>query len=97
MKFTDTSIAADVGILYNSQYVAKPYDCSLLSALATNGVIPAGTFIPANDATAEGVLLHDVVLADNPNGTLVIHGFVKTSALPEAPDSKVDIPLLKFM
>lgn len=97
MKFTDTSVAADVGILWNSLYVAKPYDCTELATLATNDIIPAGTFIPANDATAEGVLLHDVNLAENPNGTVVIFGFIKTSALPAQPAASVDIPMLKFM
>lgn len=97
MKFTETTIAADVGILYNDHYVAKPYDCTSLTSLATNGIIKAGTLIPANDSTAEGVLLTDVNLNENPNGTIVILGFIKTSALPAQPAATVDIPLIKFM
>lgn len=97
MKFTDTTIGADKGILYNDHYVAMPWDCTSLTALATNGVIKAGTFIPANNATAMGVLLDDVILADNPNGTVVILGFIKSSALPEAPAATVNLPMLKFM
>lgn len=97
MKFTETNIAADVGILYNDDYIAKPYDCTSLTSLATDGIIPAGTMIPANDATAEGVLLTPVNLAENPNGTIVIRGFIKKDALPVAPAATVNIPLIKFM
>lgn len=85
MRFTKASVVVGKEILYNDHYVAIPYDCTELSTLATDGVIPAGTLIPDNDGSAEGVLLHDVTLADNPNGTVVIHGFIKQSALPEAP------------
>ena len=97
MKFTNKTIVSGVEILANDHYVAIPYDCTALAALATNGVIPAGTLIPANDATAKGVLLHDVVLAENPNGTIVIHGFIKKSKLPVEPASTVAIAQVQFM
>lgn len=85
MKFTEKSVPQGKNILANDHYVAIPYDCSTLSALATNGIITEGTIIPSNDDAAIGVLLNPVVLAENPNGTIVIHGFIKTAALPEAP------------
>lgn len=97
MKFKTESFAQGVNILANDHYVAIPYDCSDLSALATNGVIKEGTIIPANDATAIGVLLNPVVLAENPNGAIVIHGFIKKSKLPAAPASSVAIPQVVFM
>ena len=80
MKFKRTSIAADKLILANDHYVAIPYDCSEVSA-EENGVIPAGTIIPANDSTAIGVP------KENPNGAVVIHGFIETAKLPTAPES----------
>lgn len=85
MIFEENNVITGKEILYNAHYVAIPYDCTALSSLATNGVIQAGTLIPANDGSAIGVLLHNVTLADNPNGTVVISGFIKQSALPEAP------------
>lgn len=85
MKFTSKTITQGVNILANDHYVAIPYSCKDLAALATNGVIAAGTIIPANDATAVGVLLNDVVLAENPNGTIVIHGFIRKEKLPAVP------------
>ena len=97
MKFTNRSIPQGKMILANDHYVAIPYDCSALSALAVDGVIPEGTLIPANDATAKGVLLTPVVLAENPNGTIVIHGFIKKSKLPAEPASSVALPQVVFL
>lgn len=85
MKFTNRNVISEKEVLYNSAYVALPYDCTELSTLATNGIIPAGTIVPANDATAFGVLLHDVVLAENPNGTAVVDGFINVNNIPTAP------------
>lgn len=96
MIYENTNIAADVGILYNAHYVAMPYDCTKLTTLATNGVIPAGTMIPANDATAFGVLLHDVTLAENPNGTVVVDGFINVDKLPAAPATAAIAALTKL-
>lgn len=85
MKFTQKAIPQGKNILANDHYVAIPYDCSALTALAVDGVIVEGTIIPSNDAQAVGVLLNPVVLAENPNGTVVIHGFIKKDKLPAEP------------
>ena len=97
MKFTNKSIVSGVTILANDHYVAIPYDCTELTALANDGVIPAGTIVPANDATAIGVLLNDVKLEENPNGAVVVHGFIKKSKLPAEPAESVAIPQVQFM
>lgn len=97
MKFTERNIPQGKNILANDHYVAIPYDCTALSTLATDGVIAAGTIIPANNASAKGVLLNDVVLAENPNGTIVVHGFIKTAKLPAAPAESVAIPMVVFV
>ncbi len=98
MKFKNTSVAGDKIILANDHYVAMPYNCSSITA-NSDGIIPAGTIIPANDATAIGVLLTDVIKADNPNGTIVIHGFITASKLPVAPaaNAKTALNMIKFM
>ena len=83
MKYTQKSISAQSVILANDHFVAVPYDCSSITANAS-GVIPAGTIIPANDSTAIGVLLNDVYKNEDPNGAIVVHGFIKSSALPTA-------------
>lgn len=98
MDFKRTTIAAGKLILANDHYVAMPYDCSDIS-VGSDGIIPAGTIIPANDATAVGILLSDVNKAENPNGTLVIHGFIEAAKLPTEPDdaAKTALNLIKFM
>lgn len=85
MKFTETTTTQCKNILANDHFVAITYDCSKLTSLATDGVIQEGTIIPANDDTAIGILLSPVVLAENPNGTIVVHGFIATEKLPEKP------------
>lgn len=97
MKFTQNTVIQGVNILANDHYVAIPYDCTALTALATDGVIPAGTMIPANDATAKGVLLTAVKLSENPNGTIVVHGFIKKSKMPTAPADTVELPQITFV
>ena len=96
MKYTSTTVTRPNEILFNDHYVAIPYDCSAIEANA-DGIVPAGTIIPKNDATAIGVLLSDVKKAENPNGTIVIHGFIKKAKLPAAPADTVAIPMVKFM
>jgi hypothetical protein len=51
-------------------------------------VVKAGTIYPANDSTAVGVVLNDYDVTDG-DATLavVIHGFVKTAALPAVPSA----------
>lgn len=83
MKFTEKTVTQGVEILANDHYVAIGYDCSALEA--TNGIIKAGTVVPKNDATAKGVLLYDVNKDENPNGAIVVHGFIKSGKMPTAP------------
>ncbi len=61
-------------------------------------IVKAGTFYPANDATAIGVILNDYDVTDGDAAmAVVMHGFIKKEALPEAPDVAVDIPMIKFV
>ena len=85
MKFSQRTVPQGKMILANDHYVAIPYDCTALTSLAKDGVIAEGTIIPSNDASAVGVLLTPVVLAENPNGTIVVHGFVAAAKLPAQP------------
>lgn len=96
MKFKTASTTTPKEILANDHYIAVPYDCSSLSA-NSEGIVPAGTIVPSNDASAIGVLLYDVKKEDDPNGAIVIHGFIKKSKLPVAPDPGVAIPMVMFM
>ena len=86
MKFTNKTVVQEVNILANDHYVAIPYDCSNLEA--TDGIVKAGTVVPANDATAIGVLLYDVKKEENPNGAVVVHGFIEKGKMPVAPETE---------
>lgn len=99
MKFKNTVIASDKLILANDHYVAIPYNCSEVTA-DDDGVIKAGTLIPSNDGEAVGVLLTDVVPKENPNGAVIIHGFIVSDKLPEAPSAEAATALtgmIRFM
>lgn len=49
-------------------------------------IIKAGTIYPANDATAKGVVFSDMDVTDGDmTGSILIHGFVKSAALPAVP------------
>ena len=99
MRYNRTTVSSATNILLNDHYVAIPYDCSELTDLATNGVIAAGTIIPSNDGDAVGVLLTDVTLADNPNGAVVVHGFIDADKIPEAPtdNASLAMDMVKFI
>lgn len=52
-------------------------------------IIKAGTIWPANNGTAKGILVHDVDVTDGPwNGSIIIHGFIKSEALPFLPSEE---------
>ena len=86
MKFKTTSVVNTKEILYNDHYAAIPYNCGSL----TGDVIKAGTIVPSNDDNAVGVLLYDVTKEDNPNGAVVIHGFINKAKLPEMPSEQAE-------
>lgn len=96
MIFNENAVLNGTEILYNAHYVAIPFDCTSLTSLATDGVIPAGTIVPDNDETAVGILLHDVTLAENPNGTAVVDGFIKVAKLADTPDADALTALKKI-
>lgn len=51
-------------------------------------IVKAGTIYPANDATAIGVVLNDYdVTYGDAMMAVVMHGFIKTAALPAAPSA----------
>ena len=59
-------------------------------AVLENGryILKEGTIWPANDATAEGVVLQDYDLTDNDqNVAIVFEGDIKTDALPATPSA----------
>lgn len=63
-------------------------------------IIKAGTLYPANDATVKGIVWADYDVTDGDRtGALLIHGFVKTVALPAEPsdEAKAALPMVEFL
>ena len=70
--------------------VAKTFARNDSAAATVDGrkIIKAGTIYPSNDANAIGVVFYDVDVTDgDQNGTLIVHGFIKTGAIPANPSS----------
>ena len=86
-------------LMFPDHYVAFTYKLSQNSALATETsegrkIVKAGTFFPANDDTAVGIVLNDYDVTDGDQmAAIVSHGFVKTAALPEAPTPQAEAAL----
>ena len=52
-------------------------------------IIKAGTIYPTNDASAIGVVFSDMdVTNGDRTGAIIVHGFIKTAALPVIPTSQ---------
>ena len=89
MKYSEVFATAPVEVLANDHFVAIPYTVPATGVTADadgRKIVPAGMILPANDATAIGVLLHDTDVTDGDRtGAIVIHGFIKSAKLPAAP------------
>lgn len=94
IEYTKNSYGSPKGILaFPDHFVATGQLLTKDHALAANQdgkkVVKAGTIYPANDATAKGIILNDAdVTNGDVNTALLIHGFVKTSALSVVPSAE---------
>lgn len=60
-------------------------------------IVNAGTILPANDATAEGILFTDVDVTEGPQpGALLIEGYVLQARLPVVPTEEAKAALTKI-
>ena len=91
-------------LVFPDHYVCVAHTFAKDDAAATTvdgrKIIKAGTIYPANTSAAKGVVFSDIDVTDGDmNGALLIHGFVKTAAIPAAPtaDAKAALKLVEFM
>lgn len=73
--------------------------CTVTTAMGVDvdgrKIVKAGTIFPANDATAVGIIFHDVDVTDGDQPAAYIdHGAVYINRLPVAPDA-LALPVLK--
>ncbi|MFD1203584.1 hypothetical protein ACFQ38_00335 [Sporosarcina contaminans] len=63
-------------------------------------IVKAGTVLPANDATAKGILYNDVDVTEGPQpGSLIVEAYILEDRLPAAVDAlaKAELTEIKFM
>jgi len=59
-------------------------------------IVKAGTILPANDATAKGILYNDVDVTYGPQpGALIVEGYILEARLPIAPAATAKTALTK--
>lgn len=60
-------------------------------------IVKAGTVLPANDATAKGILYNDVDVTHGPQpGALIVEGYILEARLPVAPAATAKTALTKI-
>ena len=91
-------------LLFPDHYVCKAHTFLKDDATAVTEdgrkIIKAGTIYPANTAEAKGVVFYDVDVTDGDrSGALVLHGFIKTAAIPAQPttDAKAALNQIAFI
>lgn len=91
-----------VNFLASSKVQAFTYLVSDVGVMAdANGkkIVKAGTILPANDATAEGILYNDVDVTNGPQpGSLIVEAYILEERLPVAPNAEAKTALkeIKF-
>lgn len=91
-----------INFLASAKYQNFTYEVSDAGVTADEHgrkIVPAGTILPANDATAEGILFNDVDVTEGPQpGALLVEGYVLEARLPVAPaaEAKTALNEIKF-
>lgn len=100
----ETFVTGKQILVFPDHYVSVAHtflkDDAAASIVDGRKVIKAGTIYPANNGTAKGVVWADYDVTDGDvTGALIIHGFVKTSALPApaSTEAKAALPMVAFM
>lgn len=88
-----------VNFLASSKVQAFTYQVSDAGVVAdANGkkIVKAGTILPANDASAQGILYTDVDVTNGPQpGSLIVEAYVLEARLPVAPAAEAKTALKK--
>ncbi len=78
----------EINFLDSEKYVSFVQEVDQNTSGVVNGVLPAGSIVPANDATAKAVTINDV---DVSHGTQmvggIVDGFINAKRLPVAPSA----------
>lgn len=106
VEFTQKSYGTERVILaIPDHYVALPQIFTSSDPCVTTypdgrKIVKAGTIYPANDNTACGVVFHDYDVTNGDiTGAVILHGWIKTRALPVIPTAaaKAALKLIQFI
>lgn len=100
--YVKTRNAQRINILASSKYQSFTTQVSDVGIVANEDgrkVVPAGTILPANDATAKGILFTDTDVTEGPQpGALIVEGYILEARLPVVPslEAKEEMKEIKF-
>lgn len=89
-----------INFLASSKVQAFTYQVSDAGVSANSDgkkIVKAGTILPANDETAEGILYTDVDVTNGPQpGSLIVEAYVLEERLPAPPSTEAKTALTKI-
>lgn len=94
---SDIISAEDINFLDSEKFVSFTREVKKGATGAKDGILPAGSIYPANDATAEGVTIHDVDISHGANVVgVIVEGYINAGRLPVQPSAAAQTALKKI-
>lgn len=97
MYYGEQTHVDEIGFIESGHYVSFPFKVDSTTTGVTNGVLPAGSIIPSNDAKAEAVTINDVDVshgAEMVGG--IVDGFINAKRIPVVPTTNAITALKKI-
>ena len=74
--------ASEINFLDSEKFVSFTHQADSSTTGVVNGVLPAGSIYPNNDATAIGVTINDVDVSEGPQPVgVIVEGYVNAARL----------------
>lgn len=81
-----TETYSEINFLKSQKFLSFTKQVDDTHAGVVNGVLPAGSVFPANDATAEGITINDVDVSKGPQPVgVIVEGHILIERLPVKP------------
>lgn len=78
----------DINFLKSAKFTSFTCQVDIGTAGVVDGILPAGSVYPANDASAVGITMYDTDVSNGPQPTAVIvEGYILKDRLPVAPSA----------
>lgn len=92
-----TKTVQEINFLDSEKFISFTREVKSDAAGVVDGVLPAGSIYPANDATAQGITINDVDVSEGaqPVG-VIVEGYINAKRLPVAPSAEAVKALAKI-